>query len=56
MRRRDTFLARIAGASPIAVLARLLLYVGLIAMFGAGIVGSIIAAGRAAKLVVTAIS
>lgn len=41
----------LAGASPTAVVARLLLYVGLIAMFGAGLVGSVIARSRAATVI-----
>lgn len=37
----------LAAASPIAALARLLLYAGLIAMFGGGVVGVFIVPGRA---------
>ncbi len=41
----------LASASLIAAIARLLLYVGLIAMFGAGLVGAVIAPSRAGAVV-----
>lgn len=42
--------AGLAAASPVDAIARLLLYVGLVATFGAGIVGWLIVPGRAAHV------